>query len=282
MIKKIFFPVVVDEYIEKRILVALKIALYFNAHLEILYPEINLKSVFPEDFIDMDEIIEKMLALTQKSSATKIKAIEDILQVNCDKLGISFSNKKLKNKPSVSLIKQVANQTKVVAQMSKFCDLVLATAPLTRIQTNMLESLVLSSPKPILVLPKKLQNFKMDKILIAYNNSLEVSRAINLAISFLKNAKNIHILAIKEPKIDSIFTTKKLVEYLEFHDIKSEFNITNPKGLNANLLINYAVKNEFDMIIAGAFGKKGAIEKALGGSTDMLMQNAKVPIFMSN
>lgn len=282
MVQKIFFPVSVDEFLEKRIIAALKITLYFNAHLEILYPEININSVFPEDLIDMDEVIDKMLTITQKSSALRIKKIQDILKSHCDSMNIKFSDKNIKNKPSVSLVKQVGTQAKLVAQMSKFCDLVLATTPKSSRQTSMLEMLILSSPKPLLILPKKPQSFNMERILIAYNNSLESARAINSAILFLKKAKKVHILAVKEPKFDSVFMCKKLVEYLEFHDIVCDFSIIFPKESNAQALVDYAIENEYDMIVAGAFSKKGAIERVLGGSTDMLLQNAKVPILMSN
>lgn len=282
MIQKIFFPVTMDEFLEKRIVVTLKIALYFNAHLEILYPEININAVFPEDLIDMDEVIDKMLTLTQKSSAVRIKKIQDILKLHCDSLNIEFSNKNIKNKASVNLIKQTGSQAKLVAQMSKFCDLVLATTPVNSRQMNMLEMLILSSPKPLLILPKRLDSFKMGRILIAYNNSLESARAINSSIVFLKEAAAVHILAVKEPKFDSVFMCKKLVQYLEFHDIVCDFSIIVPKKSNAQALVDYAIENKYDMIVAGAFSKKGAIERVLGGSTDMLLQNAKVPILMSN
>ena len=129
--------------------------------------------------------------------------------------------------------------------------------------------------------PRVMTKFSSDKIIIGWNNSPEVSRAVSQAIPILKNAKKVHIVTSIEYMKD-INQIVKLQGYLSCHGIKSSYEIVKTTRTPGQALLNNANDGDFDLIIAGAFGHKGLRELMFGGTTKYILENTKIPIFMSH
>lgn len=277
-VKKMFFPVGGGAELEERIYGALLVSKFFNSHLEIMVSEIDIKNSMPQLVAVPDEVLKRIESLQNEGISEDTKIFEN----TCKKLDIEISDTPIKGKSTAHETTKVGMRSVLVAQQSKFCDVVIAAAPPKGAATATFEAAVTCSGKPVIVIPRKLTEFKTDKILIGWNNSPESSRAITQAIPLLKNAKEVHIVSSKEYTTDTLSRIKDLRDYLAMHDIETTFELVKTTFIPGEALLNSAVKGKFDMIVAGAFGHKGLKERMLGGASEYLLKHTKVPAFVSH
>lgn len=279
--KKLFFPIGGGDELKERIHGALLITDYFNAHLEVFKAQAK-----PSDMISIDVNIPQSV-LKDLNTAAKEKLDEDLLmhetifQEQMNKVGIKHSSQIQDGVATAEITTGEGYRSKLIDQASKFCDLVIVAAPHEGRLTATFETTVTKSGKPALMFPRKMKSFKIDKILIGWNNSPEVARAITEAIPLLQKAKEVHIITSKEFTPDSSIMTK-LQSYLEIHDVKSDYKIVETTKIPGEALLDYARRGQFDIIVAGAFGHRGLKELMLGGTTKYILEHSDIPIFMAH
>ncbi len=280
MYKKLFFPIGGGGKLKQRIYGALLVAKKLNTHIEILVSNLDAKSILPEESTFPQDLIKKMNEVSQEKIKEDINLHVKIFTEICKELKVEISEQKIKNKTTANLKSRIGYRSKIVAQKSKFCDLVITATPPKGEHTSTFSSAVLKSGKPVLIIPRKLKKFSYNKILIAWNNSLETSRAITLALPFLSKAKQVKIITTKEYMQDNIYTAQNLSDYLNFHDINAQIQTIKPTTLKGQIMLEFAKDNNFNMIIAGS--NSTLSEKILGGTTKYLLNNTHIPIFVSS
>lgn len=271
--KKLFFPIGGGEELEERLYGAFLIAKHFGVQLEVL--ESRLKSIIKmTDSMRLPKEIQK--------------SIDEVLENQYKEKDEEFKeliNKILKetafDKNLLTLNIKEGIRSSLVEQDSKYCDLVIAAAPPSGITTATFETAVLKSGKPVLMFPRIMRKFCIDKIIIGWNNSPEVSKALTSSLEILKEAKEIKIVSSKE-YIKDESELKDIVKYLELHDIKADYEMVKTTRVPGQGLLNAAIDGNFDLIVAGAFGHKGLKELMFGGTTRYLLENSTLPVFLSH
>jgi nucleotide-binding universal stress UspA family protein len=127
-----------------------------------------------------------------------------------------------------------------------------------------------------------MKEFKTDKIIIGWNNSPEVARAVSEAIPIMKNAKQIHIVSTKAYTTESLSRIKDLRNYLAIHDIETTFELIKTTFIPGEAMLKAAKDGGFDLIVAGAYCKKGLKEMMLGGSSRYMLENTTIPALVSH
>jgi hypothetical protein len=279
MYKKLFFPLGGGEELESRVYGALLIAKYFNTHLEILKSTPGLKDSIPGGI--PDSVMEDLEDIIVKNSKEDNKSFEKLIDKIAGEFDITLSDKPIESQTTVYVDYKYGDRSTMVAQESKFCDLVIAAAPPNGYTTATFEASVLSSGKPVLMFPRELKTFKADSIIIGWNNSQEASRALSYSIGLLQQAKKVHIVTSQQYTND-LQSLDKLKEYLSFYDIEVTIEMIETTLFPGEALLNSAIDGEFDLIVAGAYGHKGLKELMLGGATKYLFTHAHIPILMSH
>lgn len=276
--KKIFTPLGGGEEFKERIYGALLVAKYFNTHLEILHsiPGVKINRQVPS------HIIEELEEFAKEKQAQETEKFTAVLQEIASEVAVKISKQPLENEASVHPLVQLGDRSSMVAQESKYSDLVVVAAPPNGIITATFESSVLESGKSVIVIPREMKSFKIDSVIIAWNNTEESSRAITASIDILKQAKKVHLVSSQEylPEGDKL---EKMKEYLAIHgiDITTEFVPTSLYP--GEMLLNTSKDGNFDLLVAGAFGDtKGLKEIMFGGATKYLLKYSTIPIFMSH
>lgn len=282
MYQKLFFPIGGGEELEERLFGSLLVAKELNSHLDILASKLDFSRMFPEEISLPGNLLDDMVKATQERCDNDLEKSSKVFYKYCKDLDIEVSQTKINGKTTAFLDSKVGYRSELVAQMSKFCDLVIAAAPPGGVKTSTFEAAVVKSGKPVIVIPRVLKKFKMEKILISWNNSVEASRSLSFALPFLKNTKSAHIITTKQFTKKDIYNIENLVDYLEFHDIKATYEVVKTTKTPGEALYNNSKKGEFDLVIAGAYGHQSLMEKFLGGATGYLLKKMKIPIFMSN
>jgi len=184
--------------------------------------------------------------------------------------------------PTVELIEKHGYRSQLIENESKYCDLVIVASPHNSKITKTFKSTVTKSGKSALMFPRIMKEFKTDNILIAWNSTTEISRAVTQAIPILRNASNVRIVNRNEFEED-MEEIEQLQKYLRMHDIETTFNIIEPTMIPGQALLSFAGENNIDLIVAGAFGVKSGFKNLIfGGTTKYILEHTKIPIFMSN
>jgi len=282
LLKKMLFPVGGGDELESRIYGALLVAKYFNTHLEIRISEADVYSGVPKGVALPTEIVKKLENVQIENLKKTMETHRHIFDDVCKKIGVVESETPLENQATAHLTIGVGVRSAIVAQQTKFCDMVIAAAPQKGVATATFEAAVLESGKPVMIIPRKMKKFKTDKIIIGWNNSPEVARAVSEAIPIMKNAKQVHIVSTKAYTTKNLSRIKDLREYLAIHGIEATFELIKTTFIPGEALLKTAKSGEFDLIVAGAYSKKGLKEMMLGGSSRYMLEHTDIPALVSH
>ncbi len=271
--KKLFFPIGGGEELEERLLGGFLITKKLNAKLDVLHCVIKPNSNFHGISRSILKTIE---AATEARLKEENKKFAELFEKSANSIDESF----LKDK-KVNLKIKEGIRSFLVEEESKYCDLLIASAPPSGIATATFESAVLKSGKPVLMLPRVLKTFKTDKILIGWNGSTEASRALTMSIPLLKLAKEVHLISSNE-YVHSKDIIENLLQYLKEHEINATMKLVKTTKIPGQALLNVAKEDNFDLIVAGAYGNRGLKELMFGGATQYLLENSHIPVFMSH
>jgi len=143
--------------------------------------------------------------------------------------------------------------------------------------------LVMQSGHPMLAVPYAGSFAAMGKrILIAWDDSREATRAVSNAMPFLQRADIASVLSINPRQADHIagFDISNLMAR---HGVKTEAIRTVPGDVSVgDLLLPEAADLSADMIVMGAYGHSRIREFILGGASQHILASMTVPVFMSH
>ncbi len=141
--------------------------------------------------------------------------------------------------------------------------------------------------RPVIITPdiKKVFNFPQ-RIMIAWDESQEATRAVHDSLPFLEYAENVQITCvsqnIKQEKSNIIYSDD-LRKHLSHHDIDAEVIYVDElaEGIGQTILQS-AIEYDADLIVMGAYGQARLKEIVVGGATRHLLKKTTVPLFLSH
>ena len=278
---KLFFPIGGGEELRTRIHGALLIGKYFKSHLEVFKSEAKPSQIMKIDESLPPSILKELNAMVKDRQAEDLVIHETLFKEEAQLLGVELSSKRVKGVATAEVITGSGYRSKLIAQESKYCDLVVVASPPNGKITATFETTVTQSGNPAIMFPRKMDKFSTENVVIGWNNSPEAARAISLAIPIMQSAKKVLIVTAKEYLTDSS-QIDKLVAYLACNDIDASYEIVTTTRIPGQALLNKATEGKFDLIVAGAFGQKGIKEIMFGCTTKYILEHTTIPVFMSN
>lgn len=146
-------------------------------------------------------------------------------------------------------------------------------------------SAILKMGRPTLVVPDGVSSLRAEHVVVGWKDTREARRALQDALSFLKEAKRVTIVEIcmlgEEEKarehIDDV------ARYLTRHQISSGPWITlQQEGSGANQLLRVAQDERADLVVTGAYGHGRLGEWMFGGMTQDLLAMSPICCLMSH
>ncbi|MDP1691584.1 MAG: universal stress protein [Burkholderiaceae bacterium] len=170
-----------------------------------------------------------------------------------------------------------------LALNARFCDLLVISQPIAKDTT---ERLITTLELPVLVIPNK-GHYPVigQRILVAWDRSPVALRAINNALPLLRLAAEVKILSVN---LESVYRGAAygsgIVEHMARHSIKAERLRVDSKGASlSDAILDTAKKEKSDLIVMGAYGKRGGLrERLLGGVTSNVVADASVPLLLTH
>ncbi len=144
------------------------------------------------------------------------------------------------------------------------------------------EAVLFDSGRPILLAPPKPPTALGDTIVIAWNQSMETTRATALAMPLLKKAKKVVVLTIPEHKVDGP-TGDQLAHNLRAHGVPAEAVERSAKVRgHGEAILEGAAALGADLLVKGAYAQSRLRQMIFGGATSYILSKANFPVFMSS
>ncbi len=147
--------------------------------------------------------------------------------------------------------------------------------------------LSMESGRPVLVVPRSGDlNSIGERVLVAWNNSREATRAVFDALPVLVRAKEVIILVVEEadkPETKEDLAGIDICATLARHGVKCTAHHVKPNARDTGSeLLAQVAAHDCDVLVMGCYGRSRFREFVLGGASRHILQHAKVPVLMAH
>ena len=166
-----------------------------------------------------------------------------------------------------------------VAHEARCADLILVSAgagvqvdPTRRLD---LGALVMQAARPVLVVPADAVAAPLRRVVVGWNDTREIRRAVGDAMPMLQQASEVTLVSIVAAELvaDARARLSDVVAWLARHGVRADAVTATSDGADAAGLEAFAQERRADAIVAGAYGHSRLREWALGGVTrDLLLK----------
>ncbi len=281
--KSILMPISSSGEVKERLLGALSITAFFDAHLEVMHAQISPRRFIPDDAVARHmphKLLHELEVLADKYSVTESSELQEMFVTLCEQQGVLPSEASVVDKPTAYWKEIVGLRSELVGERGKVSDLIIVPQPRSGNPTSTFEAAIMRSGKPVLLVPRTMTGFSAERVLIAWNGSTEGGRAVTHALPVLQQAKEVvvatsHSSAYRKPGAD------ELIEYLARHNINAvanRFDSGRQSAGEALLALGQSLGS--DMLVMGAFTHRRVHEQIFGGVTQHMVGHAKIPVWM--
>lgn len=148
------------------------------------------------------------------------------------------------------------------------------------------EAVLLSSGRPVLMVPFIGAKSIGQHVLVAWNATREAARAVNDALPLLAQAEKVTVLSVNPARgIDGEgdLPAADIALHLARHGVKAEAAYTVAEEMSiGDIILSRAVDLGADLIVMGGYGHSRTREFVLGGATHTLLQHMTVPVLLSH
>lgn len=286
-IRSILMPLSTSGQTEERLRGALAVARCFGAQLDILHAQANPRRFLPEEALRMSmpaEVVKQIEETSMQRADTEANRIRALLQRLCREEGIALVDESDPEQPAPAVNWRVVQglRSELVAELGKVSDLLIIPQPSDRVPTATLEAAILRSGKPVLLMPRTLTTFKAERVLVAWNGSTEGARAVGLALPLLRRASDV-VIATGRRETVSTPSPEQLLAYLARQGIQARCQgFDNRHSSTGSALLSFALQQQADLLVMGAFTHRRLHEQLFGGVTRHMVSAATLPVLMAH
>ncbi len=176
---------------------------------------------------------------------------------------------------------RVGSPQKVMPIVGPLSDLVVVSRPAARggaVAWMFLMQALLTSTRPVLVLPQKPAVPLARRIGVAWNQSAEASRALAAALPVLRQAEAVEILTAG-PEAGLGPKAGHVARYLRHHGIEARTQLV-PARHGGAALVKLCRERHLDMLVMGAYSRQRLRELIFGGFTEYMLHKSSLPVLM--
>jgi nucleotide-binding universal stress UspA family protein len=171
-----------------------------------------------------------------------------------------------------------------LARLSREYDLALThlpEGPSLVADESVLAELLLQGGAPVFAIPRAAaSDMPLQSALVAWDGSLEASRALRAALPFLKECRRVHLRTIEEKALPTAL--EGISQYLQRHGVEVRAETLQETETAGKTILSEAERLAADFIAMGAFGHKPWREQLFGGATHEVLRGTRKPLILAN
>jgi len=262
---------------------ALSVTRFFGAHLNVVYARSK-----PSDFVDSDlfavpaSVRDRLVTIMDEGAHDEEDSFKAHFEALCAEANVAFGPQAEDERPSATWRHFEGARGELVALQGRVSDLIIIPHSKSGSATRTFEEAILHTGRPVLLVPRGMWTFAYSKVLIGWNGGLEVARAVQQALPFLKRAQSVTIAA-SPSSVTEQPTSEGLRDYLAHHNITADQVVTKDSvGAAGETLLSIAAERGCDFLVTGGYSHTRLRQSILGGVTSHLLKHADVPVLMAH
>ncbi|RUV80390.1 universal stress protein, partial [Mesorhizobium sp. M1A.F.Ca.IN.022.07.1.1] len=271
-----FLPTYTDPPAPKVVANAVAVARQLGAALDAAVINVDIPDVsnaLSNLLLDLPAKIREVKA----ASRNRGKALLESIAAEASRCNVALTTQELKAQPA--LIGEVA------AKEGRYSDLCLVGWTRDSEPVRMTaEEVVFSSGRPSLIFPGDRDVGSLDHVVIAWDGSRVAARAMGDAMPFLQRASAISIVTVTDEKaLPGQDIAERLAHGLEARGLNAKAaSIQAGKNEIGIALQEHAVKIGGSLLVMGGWGHSRLRDFVLGGATEGLLSDLRLPVLMSH
>jgi nucleotide-binding universal stress UspA family protein len=148
---------------------------------------------------------------------------------------------------------------------------------------GLIESLLMDSGRPLLIVPPDRTTFRARRMIVAWDGSGRAARATSDALPLLRAAEAVEVVTVAGDKeLPGSVAGADIAPHLSRHGVPVTVrSVTARDGDVAETLRDAATLFGADAIVMGGYVHSRLREMVFGGVTQSLLKNSSVPLFLS-
>lgn len=172
-----------------------------------------------------------------------------------------------------------------IETMAEMCDLIVTGRTTDfnfelEVDTDLtVRHIIRDNPRPIVVVTS---DFDVDKkVLVAYDGSLQAARALHIYLLLgIGQGQTVHILSIGKEQKEALEVANRAKVMCELHGVNAEVEGVTSSSSVEDVIMKKAKDLKVTMVVLGAFGHSGIRELLFGSTTEHLLKDSEVSLFI--
>ena len=185
--------------------------------------------------------------------------------------------------PTVAWLEESGRQVDVIKRRGRLAELIVVAKPDRdrNLGANTLKSALFHTGRPVMMCPPTDAPPATlgEHVSIAWNGSMEATRAVALARDVIDRAARVTILTAGREEIHGA-TAEDLIEFLAIRGVTAQLDRFTPKGRTGRALLERSAEAGADLLIMGAYSDSHEREAIFGGNTQVVVDEAHSPVIM--
>lgn len=269
---------------------ALGLAREMDAHVDVFHPQVDPALVLPPVFDGLSGVAFAPELISQAQQAgEELKAdIRAMIEECLAETGMADVARERKAGLSVTFSTMIGAPERLVGARGRLADVTLIArtpAAVSRGESDSLAGALWASGHPVLMVPGLEETAAPatapKRVVVAWNASLEATRALTAAMPVLKTAETVDIVTF-DGKVDRDGLAA-VAAYLGSHGVEARTaDIATEGYLLSKALFDRVIQREADLIVMGAYTHSRLREYLLGGLTQEILDGAPVPVLLAH
>lgn len=280
--KVLLMPLGMGSEVQERIRGGLCVAKRFDAHLRVIHISVSPQSIIPEEvFLMSRDALGGMYDAFDRHVSLDTERVKKLFLQVCERESIPVVDGMDHAGPSASWAELQGLRSGLVARHGKVADWVVLAVPPEKRPTGTYEAAVTETGRPLLVIPRTMERFSPDTVLVAWNGTTEASRSLAHALPILRRARRVVVPSVGHG--EEVQPSPQMVcEYLAPHGIAAEPVVVAPgRKSSAQTLVEGIARYGADLVVMGAYDRNRLGKQAFDSVTNYMFAHAAVPLFLS-
>jgi nucleotide-binding universal stress UspA family protein len=269
---------------------AFQIAKRFNAHVDALHIKIDPRTAAAFVGEGMTSaMIESVIDMAEKDGEKRRQMAQSLFDQICAENSVPVINSAAERPAtgaSAGFVQRQGNREDVLINIGRLYDLITICKDGPEEESAnslMINAALQDTGRPVLLMDDTIGDEFGKKIAVAWNGSVESSRALTFAMPFLKKAEKVTLISAIDD-LDEDANTDGAVRYLEMHGINAKCcEIRGSSGKStAESLLAQAQNCEADLLVMGAFTRSRLRRLFFGAVTEEILNNCPIPVLMAH